>query len=70
MEFKSMNGLEKWFYKNKVHIVKFHFDLSNCLDLIMEGYQQWWIYCFCDKIKKKCSLCKMQSAFEEKRRMV
>ena len=33
-----MNDLEKWFYKNKAHIVKFHFDLSNCLYLIMEGY--------------------------------
>ena len=63
MEFKSINALEKWFCKNKGDIVKFNFDLSNCLHLIMEGYQQGSFYCFCDKIKKKCSLCKMQSAF-------
>ena len=30
----------------------------------MEDYQQGSIYCFCEKIKKKYSLCKMQSAFE------
>ena len=38
MEFKSINDLEKWFYKNKEDIVKFHFDLSNYLHLIMEDY--------------------------------
>ena len=38
MEFKSINNLEKWFYKNNGDIVKFHFDLSNCLHLIMEDY--------------------------------
>ena len=51
MEFKSINDLEKWFYKNKGDIVKFHFDLLNCLHLIMEDYQQGSFYCFCDKIK-------------------
>ena len=49
MEFKSINDLEKWFCKNKGDIVKFNFDLSNCLHLIMEGYQQGSFYCFCDK---------------------
>ena len=39
MEFKSINDLEKWFYKNKGDTVKFHFDLSNCLHLIIEDYQ-------------------------------
>ena len=63
-----MNDLEKWFYKNKADIVKFHFDLSNCFYLIMEDYQQGSIYCFCDKIKKKCLFCKMQSAFDEKKK--
>ena len=67
MEFKSINDLEKWFYKNKGDIVQFHFDWSNCFHLIMEDYQQGLIYCFCDKIKKKCSLFKMQSAFDEKK---
>ena len=66
MEFKSINNLEKWFYKNKGDIVKFHFDLSNCLHLIMEDYQQGSFYCFCGK--KKCSLCKMQSAFEKEKK--
>ena len=68
MEFKSINDLEKWFYKNKGHIVKIHFDLSNCLHLVMEDYQQGSFYCFCCKIKKKCSLCKMQSAFEKEKK--
>ena len=70
MEFKSINDLEKWFYKNKGDIVKFHFDLSNCFYLIMEDYQQGSgsFYCFFDKIKKKCSLCKMQSAFEKEKK--
>ena len=68
MEFKSINDLEKWFYKNKGDIIKFHFDLSNYLHLNMEHYQQGSIYSFCDKIKKKCSFCKMQSAFDEKRK--
>ena len=67
MEFKSINNLEKWFYKNKGDIVKFNFDLTNYLYLIMEDYQQESFYCFCDKIKKKCSLCKMQSAFEKEK---
>ena len=67
MEFKSINDLEKWFCKNKGDIVKFNFDLSNCLHLIMEGYQQGSFYYFCDKIKKKCSLCKMQSAFKKEK---
>ena len=61
MEFKSINNLEKWFCKNKGDIVKFNFDLTNYLYLIMEDYQQESLHCFCDKIKKKCSLCKMQS---------
>ena len=68
MEFKSINDLEKWFYKNKEHIVKIHFDLSNCLHLVMEDYQQGSFYFFCCKIKKKCSLCKMQSAFEKEKK--
>ena len=34
----------------------------------MEDYQQGLIYCFHDKFEKKCSLCKMQSAFEEKKK--
>ena len=34
----------------------------------MEYYQQGLINCFCDKIKKKCSLCKLQSAFEKEKR--
>ena len=68
MEFKSINDLEKWFYKKKGDIVKFHFDLSNCLDLIIEDYQQGSIYCFCDKIKKECSLCKIQPAFEKEKK--
>ena len=55
-------------YKNKGDIVKFHFDLSNCLYLIMEDYQQGSFYCFCDKIKKNCSLSKMQSAFEKEKK--
>ena len=67
MEFKSVNDLEKRFYKNKGDIVKFHFDLSNCLHLIMEDYQQGLFYFFCYKIKKKCSLCKMQSTFEKEK---
>ena len=68
MEFKSINDLEKWFYKKKGDIVKFHFDLSNCLNLIIEDYQQGSIYCFCDKIKKECSLCKIQPAFEKEKK--
>ena len=46
--------------------MKFHFDLSNCMHLIMGDYQEGSIYCFCNKIKEKCSLCKIQSAFDEK----
>ena len=65
MEFKSINDLEKWFYKNKGDTVKVHFDLSNCLHLITEDYQQGSIYCFCYKIKKKCLICKLQSGFEK-----
>ena len=68
MESQPSNDLEHWFYKNKGDIVKFHFDLSNCMHLIMEDYQQGSFYCFCNKIKMKCSLCKMQSAFEEKKK--
>ena len=34
----------------------------------MEDFQQGSIYCFCDKIKKKCSLCKMKSAFEKEKK--
>ena len=68
MEFKSINNLEKWFYKNRGDIAKFHFDLLNCLYLIMENYQQGSFCCFCDKIKKKFSLCKMQSAFEKEKK--
>ena len=34
----------------------------------MEGYQQGSFYCFCDKVKKKCSLCKMQTAFEKEKK--
>ena len=66
MEFKSINNLKNWFYKNKGDIIKFHFDLSNCMHLIMDDYQQQSICCSCDKIWKKCSLCKMQSTFEKK----
>ena len=68
MEFKSINNLEKWFYKNDGNIVKFHFDLSNCLYLIVENYQQGSFNCFCDKIKKKCSIYKIQSAFEKEKK--
>ena len=62
MEFKLINDLEKWFYENKGDIIKFNSDLSNYLYLIMEDYQHGLIYCFCDKIKNKYSLWKMQSA--------
>ena len=34
----------------------------------MEDYQQEFFDCFCDKIKKKRSLCKMQSAFEKEKK--
>ena len=68
MEFKSIKDLEKWFYKSKGDIVKFHFNLSNHLHLIIVGYQQGSIYCFCDKIKKKSLLWKMQSAFEKEKK--
>ena len=34
----------------------------------MEDYQQELFDCFCDKIKKKRSLCKMQSAFEKEKK--
>ena len=67
MAFNSINDLEKWFYKNKREIVQFHFDLTNCLYLIMEDYRQGFIV-FCDKIKKKYSLYKMQSAFEKEKK--
>ena len=74
MEFKSIVNLKNWFYKNKgdimkfhLDIMKFHFDLSNCTHLIMEDYQQGSLYCFCNKIKKKCSLYKMQSPFEKEK---
>ena len=68
MEFKSIKDLQKWFYKNRRDIVKFHPDLSNNLYLIIVGYQQGLIYCFCDKIKKKSLLWKMQSAFEKQKK--
>ena len=63
MEFNSINDLQNWFDKNKGDIVKLHFDLSNCMHLIMEDYQQGSFYCFCNKIKNKCLLWKMQSGF-------
>ena len=66
MEFKSLNDLHNWFYNNKGDIIKFHFDLSNCMQLIMDDYQQGLIYCSYDKIKKKCCLCKIQLTFEKK----
>ena len=50
MEFKSINNLKNWFCKNKGDIIKFHFDLSNCMHLIMDDYQQQSICCSCDKI--------------------
>ena len=65
MEFKSLNDLYNWFYNNKGDIIKFHFDLSNCMQLIMDDYQQGLIYCSYDKIKKKSWLCKMQLTFEK-----
>ena len=68
MEFKSIKDLEKWFYKNRGDIVKFHFNLPNNLHLIIVGYQQGSIYYFCDKIKKKSFLWKMQSAFEKEKK--
>ena len=68
MEFKSIKDLEKWFYKSKGDIVKLYFNLSNHLHLIIVGYQQGSIYCFCDKIKKKYLLWKMQSAFEKEKK--
>ena len=46
MESQPSNDLEHWFYKNKGDIVKFHFDLSNCMHLIMEDYQQRVILLF------------------------
>ena len=61
-----MNGLEKWLYKNKAHIVKFHFDLSNCLDLIMEGYQQWSIYCFLTKLRRNVRFAKCSQHLRKK----
>ena len=68
MEFKSINDLEKWFYKNKGDIVKFHFDLSNCLYLYYGRLPTRVVLLFCDKIKKECALCKMQSAFEKEKK--
>ena len=67
MELNSINDLEKWFYKNKREIVQFQFELTNCLYLIMEDYQQGFTV-FCDKIKNKYSLYKMQSAFEKEKK--
>ena len=68
MEFKSINNLEKWFYKNKGDIVKFHFDLSNCLHLIMEDYQQGSFYCFCGK--KNVHFAKCNQLLKKKKRVV
>ena len=65
MEFKSINDLYNWFYKNKGDIIKLHLDLSNCMHLIMGDYQQGSICCFCDKTFLKSLLCKMQSTFEK-----
>ena len=69
MEFKSIDDLEKWSYKNKGDIVQFHFDLTNCLYLIMEDYQQGFTV-FCDKIKNRYSLYKSSQLLKKKRRMV
>ena len=70
MEFKSVNDLEKRFYKNKGDIVKFHFDLSNCLHLIMEDYQQGLFYFFVTKLKRNAHFAKCSQLLKKKRRMV
>ena len=69
MEFKSINDLEKWFYKKKGDIVKFHFDLSNCLNLIIEDYQQGSIYFFVTKLKRNVHFAKYSLLLKKKRRM-
>ena len=37
------------------------------MHLIMEDYQQGSFYFFCNEIKKKCLLCKLQSSFEKEK---
>ena len=67
MEFNSINDLQNCFDKNKGDIVKLHFDLSNCMHLIMEDYQQGSFYCFCNKIKNKCLFGKCSQVLEKKK---
>ena len=42
------------------NIVPFHFHLTNIILLLMNEGE---FYCFCNKVKKRCTLCKMHYDF-------
>ena len=65
MDFKKFAKLKQWFHKDLDDIIAFHFHLSNIILLLMNDYREGEFYCFCNKVKKRCTLCKMSSAFSQ-----
>ena len=61
--FDSLTELKKWFYKNIDNVIAFHFDLTNIMLIVQNNYREGELYCSCDKLRQKCSLCKMSLDF-------
>ena len=63
MGFGSLTELKQRFYKDLDNIVAFHFHLNNIILLLMNDHREGEFYCFCNKVTKRCTLCKMHYDF-------
>ena len=63
MGFESLTELKLWFCKDLGNIVAFHFHLTNIILLLMNDHKEGEFYCFCNKVKIRCTLCKMHYDF-------
>ena len=70
MEFKSINDLEKSFYKNKGHIVNFNLiDQIVCI-LLWKTTSKGWFTVFVTKLKINVPFAKCSQHLMKKRTMV
>ena len=68
LEFENVTTLKQLFYKDVNDIVAFHFYLTNIILLSINENREGKFYHFCNRIKKKCMLCKMSTDFSRTKR--
>ena len=70
MEFKSINDLQKWFFKNKGSIVNFILIFQIICILLWNTTSKGWLTVFVTKLKRNVHFANCSPLLKKKRRMV